>query len=64
VLEGPAKLLLARKPELPEAELARQMEAWHDTVPARAATLFVDTSQPPDDVVERVGREVRRHRVT
>ena len=59
VLEGPAQVLLARKPELPEAELARQMKAWHDVVPARAARVFVDTSQPLADVVQHAGREVR-----
>jgi thymidylate kinase len=59
VLEGPASVLLARKPELPEAELVRQMRAWHDVVPARAPAVFVDTSAPRDAVVAQVHREVR-----
>jgi thymidylate kinase len=59
VLEGPPHVLLARKPELPEAELARQMRAWHEVVPARAARVFVDTSPPLADVVERATHEVR-----
>ena len=36
VLEAPAATLLARKAELPEAELVKQMRAWQDVPPLTA----------------------------
>jgi thymidylate kinase len=58
VLEGPADVLLARKPELPADELRRQMAAWHDIVPSRVTGIFLDTSRAFDDVLLDAGREV------
>jgi hypothetical protein len=54
VLEGPPAVLRARKPELPEPELARQMRAWRHALPERVARRYVDTSSAPPAVLARV----------
>jgi thymidylate kinase len=59
VLEGPPAMLWARKQELPEAELERQVRAWHDVVPARVRRVHLDTSAPLDEVVRRAEVELR-----
>jgi hypothetical protein len=53
VLEGPAAVLRARKPELPVEELERQARAWHDVVPASVRRVHIDTTAPLDEVVRR-----------
>lgn len=54
VLTGPAASLLARKAELPEPELQRQLDAWRD-VPAKPLRgVTVDVNQPLPDVVREV----------
>jgi hypothetical protein len=58
VLEGPAAVLRARKPELPAAELERQVRAWHEVVPASAHVVYIDATAPIDDVVRRAEAEV------
>ena len=58
VLEGPAAVLWARKQELPAAELERQVQAWHDVVPAHVRPVYLDTSAPLDDVVRRAEAEL------
>jgi hypothetical protein len=58
VLEGPAATLWARKQELPVAELARQVRAWHEVVPERVPRVHLDTSGPLDEVVRRAEAEV------
>jgi hypothetical protein len=51
VLEGPAEVLRARKPELPVGELERQVRAWHEAVPASVARVYIDTTVPVEQVV-------------
>ncbi|MGH9890402.1 MAG: hypothetical protein ACREA0_00140 [bacterium] len=51
VLEAQPAVLLERKHELPEAELARQGQAWHEVVPRRARPVYLDASRPPEEVV-------------
>jgi len=58
VLEGPPAALRARKQELPEAELERQVRAWHDVVPAGVRRVHLDTSASLDEVLRRAEAEV------
>ena len=58
VLEGPPATLWARKQELPEAELERQVRAWHDVVPTGVRRVHIDTSESLDEVVRRAEAEV------
>jgi len=58
VLEGPPATLWARKQELPEAELERQVRAWHDVVPTGVRRVHLDTSESLDEVVRRAEAEV------
>ena len=60
VLEGPPELLLMRKAECSEAELARQVRAWHDVVPERQRRVYLDVSPPVDDVVSDATVELTR----
>jgi hypothetical protein len=53
VLEGPAELLAARKDESSREELARQLDAWHQVVPARQRRIYLDGSLPLEDTVSR-----------
>jgi len=34
-------------PELPEAELARQVAAWHAVLPPDVARVILDATRPP-----------------
>jgi hypothetical protein len=58
VLEAPARVLAARKDEVPEAELARQVRAWRDVVPDRQRRVYLDASLPLDEVVSRAALEL------
>lgn len=58
VLEGPPATLWARKQELSEAELDRQVRAWHDVVPAGVRRVHLDTSASLDEVVRRAEAEL------
>ena len=58
VLEGAPALLRARKQELPEAELERQVRAWHEVVPSRVRRVHLDTSVSLDEVVRRAEAEL------
>jgi hypothetical protein len=60
VLEGAPELLVTRKAECSEAELARQMQAWRVVVPSRQPRLYLDVSLPLDDVVSRAADELTR----
>jgi len=60
VLEGPPELLVTRKAECSEAELARQVRAWRDCVPSRQPRVYLDVSLPLDDVVSRATVELTR----
>jgi len=58
VLEGPPALLVTRKAECSEAELARQIRAWRACVPSRQPRVYLDVSLPLDDVVSRATVEL------
>jgi len=60
VLEGAPELLVSRKAECSEAELARQMRAWRDCVPRRQRRVYLDVSLPVDDVVSLATVELTR----
>jgi thymidylate kinase len=52
VLQAPAEVIRARRPELTEEELRRQMEAWERVLPARQRRVVVDTTRPLDELIE------------
>jgi len=58
VLEGAPAMLRARKQELPEAELERQVRAWHEVVPSGVRRVHLDTSVSLDEVVRRAEAEL------
>jgi hypothetical protein len=60
VLEGAPELLVSRKAECSEAEVARQMRAWRDVVPKRQRRVYLDVSPPVDDVVSGATVELTR----
>jgi len=60
VLEGPPEVLVARKAEVSEAELERQMRAWRECVPNRQPRVYLDVSRPLDDVVSGATVELTR----
>ena len=47
ILEAPPGLIHGRVPELPEAELARQVAAWHAVLPPDVARVILDATRPP-----------------
>jgi thymidylate kinase len=58
LLDCPPEILLARKAELPVAEVVRQSEAWRQFVAGNARAVRVDASLPPAAVLGRVVTEV------
>jgi glycosyltransferase involved in cell wall biosynthesis len=54
VLDAPADVLLARKTELPSAELERQRAAWRAIAARVPSVTIVDATIPPDEVVAHV----------
>jgi thymidylate kinase len=58
VLHAPPETIRARRPELTEAELVRQMAAWREVLPRRQRRVVLDTSRPLDEMVERARRAV------
>ena len=59
VLEAPAATLLARKAELPEAELVKQMQDWREFRPSRVRRVYVNASVSLDEVVAQAEQHVR-----
>jgi len=51
MLEAEPKLLRARKPELDEEELRRQLAAWRSALPKSVPLVRIDVSRPLDMVV-------------
>jgi len=51
ILHGPAEAFAARKRELPEDEIDRQLRAWRDLAPSVAKTVSLDASRPVDTSV-------------
>jgi hypothetical protein len=60
VLEAPSSVLVARKAELPQAELERQRSAWRENLPRRVPAISVDASLPADEVATRTRGEALR----
>jgi hypothetical protein len=60
VLHAAPELLVSRKAEVSEPELARQMQAWRGCVPSRQPRVYLDVSLPLDDVVSRATVELTR----
>jgi thymidylate kinase len=58
VLHAPPETIRARRPELTEAELERQMAAWRAVLPRRQRRVVLDTSRPLDETVARARRAV------
>ena len=56
LLDAPAEVIQARKPELPFEETARQREAYLGVVEGLSNAHVVDTSQPLDAVVDEAER--------
>ena len=56
LLDAPAEVIQARKPELPFEETARQREAYLEVGEGLSNAHVVDTSQPLDAVVDEVER--------
>jgi hypothetical protein len=59
VLEAPAATLRARKPELPEHELIRQMQAWRTQTPPWLRHQYLDASEPLVQVVGQAEAALR-----
>jgi thymidylate kinase len=62
ILEAPPEIVYARKTELTIDELARQMGAWRDHLPASQRRVFLDASLPAREVVRRAATELDRLR--
>lgn len=62
VLDCPPEAVLARKGELPAAELTRQTEAWRRFVARNPKAISIDASLPVEAVLERAVAEVDRIR--
>ncbi len=59
VMTGTPSVLYARKAELPETELARQIQAW-STLPAGfVRPLYVDSDVPLDEVLATLEQQLR-----
>lgn len=56
MLEAAPALLMARKAELPEDELRRQLAAWR-TLPKRVPTVRLDASRPFEEVAAQAGEQ-------
>lgn len=51
VLDAPAAVMHARKPELPTEELERQRRAWHKLRIPRAEKVVLDATRPVEEVL-------------
>ena len=60
VLEGTTELLLSRKAEASEEEVARQTKAWREIVPGSVPRLYLDVSSPVEELVGRAADEIAR----
>jgi thymidylate kinase len=58
VLEAPVDILLARKREVPEAELERQTSELRHVVPAKVRTLFLDSRQSIPTLMGQAAEEL------
>jgi thymidylate kinase len=58
VLEAPSEVITARKAQLSVPELARQMRAWREILPATQRRLYLDTSAPLQDVLQTISQAI------
>jgi hypothetical protein len=58
VLEATADTIVARKAELPPAELTRQIQAWREVLPRKVNRAYVDGSRSAGEVVAAAREEV------
>jgi thymidylate kinase len=58
VLSAPTAVITARKAQLSEAELMRQMKTWHDILPSKQKRLYLDTSAPRQAVLSKAARAI------
>jgi thymidylate kinase len=58
VLTGDASTIYQRKPELPEPELRRQLDAWRNVPLQPARTRFIGVDRPITEVLEHVRTSV------
>lgn len=54
VLHAPTDVILARKADLPAAEIERQIERWRQVLPTRVASTWVDAARPLEEVARSV----------
>jgi hypothetical protein len=60
VLNAAPSLLMARKAELPEEELRRQLAAWRPTIPKRVPTVRLDASGSFEEVATEARAQALR----
>jgi hypothetical protein len=60
VLEAPAEMLLARKPEISAEELTRQLQSWRTVLPAKCRRAHLDVTLPLPEVLDRARDEIER----
>jgi hypothetical protein len=57
-LEASAETIVARKSELPPAELTRQIQAWRDVLPKKVPRACIDASLSEQEVAHAAKKEV------
>jgi thymidylate kinase len=58
VLSAPTAVITARKAQLSDAELMRQMKMWHEILPPKQNRLYLDTSAPRQAVLSKASRAI------
>jgi hypothetical protein len=58
ILDASAETIVARKSELPPAELTRQVQAWRYALPRNVRRAYIDASLSAREVVQAVREEV------
>jgi thymidylate kinase len=58
ILGAPVEVTTARKAQLPEAELLRQMEAWQKILPQEQARVNLNTSEPLEATLQAATRAI------
>ncbi len=60
VLDGPPEAIVARKAELPIAEIRRQVDFWRTIVEDRKQAFLVDATRPPAEVFEEARKRLEQ----
>ena len=58
VLEADPDVILARKAELPAAELGRQASIWRQIMPPGPSSVYLDAAQSADEVLQRAATAI------